>query len=122
MNHTTPNTQGMEVKISLRLPAAVRKKGKWFISSCPPLDVHSQGHTHDEAARNLVEALTEFLLSCFERGTLNEVLRDAGFVGASEPLTPRAARKLPTGLECVDIPLPFVIQDRVAHGRDHHPS
>jgi len=66
---------GMQIGMEFRLPAKVRKKGKWYVSSCPLLDVHSQGHTKEEARQNLIDALVFFLESCFERGTLEEVLR-----------------------------------------------
>ena len=55
----------------------MKKKGKWLISSCNLLDVHSQGHTREQAERNLKDALATFLLSCYERGTLEVVLREA---------------------------------------------
>jgi predicted RNase H-like HicB family nuclease len=41
------------------------------------LDVHSQGHTREQAERNLQDARATFLLSCYERGTLDVVLREA---------------------------------------------
>jgi len=63
--------------MEFKVPGRIRKKGKWYISSCPPLDVHSQGHTRDEAEHNLVDALASFLISCYERGTLDEVLQGA---------------------------------------------
>ena len=69
--------------MELRLPARIRKKGKWYISSCDVLDVHSQGHTRAEAERNLRDALESFFVSCHERGTLDEVLRESGFVAVS---------------------------------------
>ena len=72
------------VMMELMMPATIRKKGKWYASSCPLLDVHSRGHTEAEASSNLVGALVEFLLSCFERGTLNQVLHEAGFVPVVE--------------------------------------
>ncbi len=75
----------MDLGLEFKLPARVRKKGKWFISSCPRLDVHSQGRTKDEAERNLVDALTSFFISCYERGTLDFVLHDAGFVRPRGP-------------------------------------
>ena len=62
------------------MPATVRKKGKWYVSSCRALDVHSQGHTREEARQNLIDALVFFFESCFKRGTLADVLRDAGFM------------------------------------------
>ncbi len=67
----------MRIAMEFKVPARIRKKGKWFISSCPLLDVHSQGHTHDEAEHNLVDALSSFLISCYGRGTLGVVLREA---------------------------------------------
>jgi len=75
----------MDLGLEFKLPARVRKKGKWFISSCPPLDVHTQARTKDEAERNLVDALTSFFISCYERGTLDFVLHDAGFVRPRGP-------------------------------------
>lgn len=100
----------MQIGIEFRLPAKTRKKGKWYVSSCPSLDVHSQGHTREEARQNLIDALVFFLESCFARGTLEEVLRAAGF-------TPRTARlgartRLVKDEESVTVPLPFMIRPR----------
>ena len=98
----------MQASMEFKLPAQVKKKGKWFISSCNLLDVHSQGHTREEAERNLQDALATFLLSCYERGTLEVVLREAGFVpevGARQPKSKTAAR----GRKEVIVPLPFSI-------------
>jgi predicted RNase H-like HicB family nuclease len=100
----------MDIGIEFRLPARIRKKGKWYVSSCPSLDVHSQGHTKDEARRNLIDALVFFFESCFERGTLDEVLREAGFVSA--PARPVGKGRLPKDAESVTVPLPFMIRQR----------
>jgi predicted RNase H-like HicB family nuclease len=70
----------MRITMEFKVPARIRKKGKWFISSCPLLDVHSQGYTRNEAEHNLVDALSSFLISCYERGTLGEVLPRRGTV------------------------------------------
>lgn len=64
-----------QIGVEFRLPAQIRKKGRWYVSSCPSLDVHSQGHTKEEARRNLVDALVFFLESCVHRQTLAHVLR-----------------------------------------------
>jgi predicted RNase H-like HicB family nuclease len=105
-----------QIGIEFRLPARIRKKGKWFVSSCPSLDVHSQGHTKEQARRNLVDALVFFFESCFERGTLDAVLSEAGFV----PATASAGAKGHTGRgeESVTVPLPFTVRQRrpSAHG------
>ncbi len=63
----------VQIGIEFRLPAKIRKKGKWYVSSCPSLDVHSQGRTKDEARQNLIDALAFFLESCVRRGTLADV-------------------------------------------------
>jgi predicted RNase H-like HicB family nuclease len=96
--------------VEFTLPARIRKKGAWFISSCPPLDVHSQGHSHDEAERNLIDALTSFFVSCYERGTLDAVLRDAGFVPAKSSRHAGSSRSARNA--SVVVPLPFVIEPR----------
>lgn len=66
------------ISIEFELPAKIRKKGAWFISSCPLLEVFSQGRTRAEAQRNLADALVSFLMSCHGRGTLDTVLRESG--------------------------------------------
>jgi len=98
----------MQASMEFKLPAQVKKKGKWFISSCTLLDVHSQGHTREQAERNLKDALATFLLSCYERGTLETVLHEAGFVPAAGrlPKSKTAAR----GRKEVTVPLPFSIE------------
>ena len=103
--------------MELIVPATVRRKGKWYVSSCPLLDVYSQGRTEPEAKRNLVEALVEFLLSCFERGTLNEVLWEAGFIPVAE--APSRPASFGNKVQPVRVPLPFVIAQRAAHHSAH---
>ena len=102
----------IEVNFEVVLPFAVKREGKWYISGCPILDVYSQGTTQKKAVTNLVEALQVFLLSCFERGALDQVLRDCGFKpapGARLQPPKRAARK---SIETLTVPLPFVVQKR----------
>lgn len=41
--------------------AIIQQEGKWFVASCPELDVASQGKSVEQARRNLVEAV-ELLL------------------------------------------------------------
>jgi predicted RNase H-like HicB family nuclease len=101
-----------QIGVEFRLPAKIRKKGRWYVSSCPSLDVHSQGHTKDEARRNLVDALVFFLESCFERGTLDAVLREAGLVPGVAPTAARGRVAKPE--ESVTVPLPFMIRHRRA--------
>nr|VFK06901.1 MAG: Uncharacterised protein family (UPF0150) [Candidatus Kentron sp. LPFa]VFK23063.1 MAG: Uncharacterised protein family (UPF0150) [Candidatus Kentron sp. LPFa] len=65
------------MKPMVSAPINVKQDGKWFISSCHPLDVHSQGATRQEAIRNIEEALRFFIESCLERGALEQVFRES---------------------------------------------
>ena len=56
-----------------------KPSGKYWIASCPSLDVSTQGESFERARENLEEALNLFIESCRSRGTLEEVLRDAGY-------------------------------------------
>ena len=67
------------LRFEFKLPAKISKKGYWFISSCPLLDVYSQGKSKKEALANLEDALKLFIESCYERGVLAQVLKEGGF-------------------------------------------
>ncbi len=69
----------MIVEMKWRLPFTISKEGDMFLSWCPIVDVYSQGDTEQEAKDNLIDALSLFFISCFERNTLDEVLKDCGF-------------------------------------------
>ena len=90
----------------VQLPATVQKRGKWYISGCPALDVMSQGRTKAKAIKNLVEATSLFLTSCFERGTLDAVLKDCGFEAVSKPFK---TKPFPQDTIPIDVPIPFFI-------------
>ena len=67
------------VKFEMSVPARIRVDGDIFVASCPALDVVSQGGSKEQALANLVEALQLFVETCYEMGTLGEVLREQGF-------------------------------------------
>ena len=64
------------VQFIAKVPVKITKKRKWFLASCPILDVHSQGETENKARKNLAEALSLFFISCFERGSLDSLLKE----------------------------------------------
>ena len=94
------------VKMELRVPVEIIKKDKWFIASCPVLDIVTQGKTERSAKRNLGEALELFLTTCFEMGTLEDVLKTCGFelVPPKEKLKGSGVRKVNPS-DYLDIPL-----------------
>lgn len=89
------------VYFSLTLPVKIKKKANLYISSCGVLDVHSQGYTDKEARDNLIEAIRLFMISCFERGTLDEALKDCGFRAIKNPV------KLVKDGRFITVPIPF---------------
>ena len=68
------------VTFLMKVPAKVRQEGGVFYSSCPVFDVHSQGDTQQSALDHLVEALQVFVETCYEQGTLHQVLKEQGFM------------------------------------------
>jgi predicted RNase H-like HicB family nuclease len=91
------------IQIHFKLPYRLKRAGKWIIASCPPLDVHSQGKTEAQAKKNLIDAISLFLESCHERGTLDAVLKECGFETATFPTKLTTPRK-----KYVEVPLYLV--------------
>lgn len=97
-------TSGGLIQLSMRLPAKITKKRNLFVSLCPVLDVCSQGDTIEEAKSNLIEAITVFIISCVNRGTLEEVLKGCGF----SPLQGEFVKqKEVRGIDYIDVPIPI---------------
>ena len=43
------------------LPILVTKEGKWFVASCPILDIATQGKTEKEVKENMTDLINEYL-------------------------------------------------------------
>jgi predicted RNase H-like HicB family nuclease len=99
----------ISVEFSARLPVTITKKRKWFLAACPILDVHSQGDTEKEAVENLRQALSLFFISCFERGTLDAVLKECG-LEAVQPLSLHQETALQPDKDFIDVPIPFQVR------------
>ena len=97
------------VQFNLHLPASVTKKRKWFVASCPILDVHSQGETEEQAKKNLAEALALFFISCHERGTLDAILKECGFMPLYPSSPPKKMSLIPES-EYINVPIPFYVK------------
>lgn len=103
------------VQFNLQIPVDIKQKGKWFIATCHVLDVVTQGKTLEQAKHNLGEALSLFLFSCYERGTLDSVMHNCGF-------SPAISNKFQDGQQqpedYINVPLPFMI-DMNKHAQCH---
>lgn len=101
------------IRFSMHLPAVITKKEKWYLAECPILDISSQGSTEDEAKKQLSEAIAVFLISCHERGALDAVLKNCGFMpdlsGAKD------YNKANDFEDYIDVRLPFVIDMGTSH-------
>ena len=106
----------ISIRLDVRLPIEVNKGEKYYIASCPALEVASQGKTIKKAKANLEEALTSFFISCIERGVLDAVLHDCGFKSAKK-ITP-AKRPLLKKEDYIDIPL-YLLANRAEPNRCH---
>ncbi len=100
----------IQVVFSFQVPVEFKKTKRGYIASCAALDVHSQGGNKRECVENIKEALALFLMSCFQRGTLDKVLTDCGF----NPLVRKSAgpQKHKTSgkrYQKINVPLPFQI-------------
>lgn len=93
-----------KVEFQVKLPISIKKKAKVFISYCSVLDVCSQGKTEKEAKKNLMEALRLFLISCFERGTLDAVLKECGFKAVQKTF------RFPKDGRFITVPIPFNVK------------
>jgi predicted RNase H-like HicB family nuclease len=103
----------IQATFTLSLPIKIQKEGGYYVSSCPPLDIYSQGETLKKAEENLVEAVSAFIYSCFTRGTLDRVLRECGFFLMTE--TPKQPARKPRGREItVPVPLPYMYKEHQA--------
>ncbi len=93
------------VQAEFHLFGTLRREGRWYFAHCPPLDVTTQGRTESEAKENLIEASQLFIMSCLERGTLDQALKELGFV----PLK-QGTLRLPADSFRVTVPVPFRFQ------------
>jgi predicted RNase H-like HicB family nuclease len=42
-------------------PILITKEGKWFVASCPILEIATQGKTEKEVKENMTELINEYL-------------------------------------------------------------
>jgi hypothetical protein len=95
----------MRMKIEFRLQCVVRHDDRTglFLSSCPSLDLHSQGTTAEQARAAIEDGLAMFLRACLRRGILEEALERRGFTidatSAESLIPPRS----PADGEFVDV-------------------
>jgi predicted RNase H-like HicB family nuclease len=48
------------MSVQVPLPILITKEGKWFVASCPVLDIATQGKTEKEVKENMAELINEY--------------------------------------------------------------
>ena len=66
--------------MKLFLTAKIWKEDKYYVAYNPELEVASQGKTSEEAEKMLKEAVSLFIETAKKIGTLNQVLKESGFI------------------------------------------
>jgi predicted RNase H-like HicB family nuclease len=97
------------VQATFQLFGTMKQEDGWFIAHCPPLDITTQGRTQVEAQKNLAEASELFVISCFERGTFEQALRELGWHVEAGHAVPHNGEHsaIPTGGFRFPVPVPF---------------
>ncbi len=49
------------MSIQLPFPIIIAKEGKWFVASCPLLDIATQGKSEDEVKANMADLINDYL-------------------------------------------------------------
>ena len=68
------------MKPRLKITIEFWREGNLYIARCPELDMVAQGSSQEGAKRNLFEVIQIQLEEMKELGTLEEFLKEAGFV------------------------------------------
>jgi predicted RNase H-like HicB family nuclease len=100
------NSMRTTATFSINLPYGLKKEGKHVVARCQLLGVSAFGKSKEEAVALLIEAVELFITTCFEMGTLEQVLKESGFVKtAQEPARSR---------QRISVPLPEDLSLRLA--------
>lgn len=66
--------------MEIQFTSQIFKEGKLFVAYSPELDVSSCGGTQHKAQENLLEAVRLFLEEAEKKGSLDQILEEAGYV------------------------------------------
>jgi predicted RNase H-like HicB family nuclease len=70
--------------IPIEFDAIIFQEDKTYVAHCPELDVSSCGKDIDEARRSLKIAVRLFVEEAEKLGTLDDILREAGYQRAAD--------------------------------------
>ena len=50
-----------DMSVQVPLPILITKENKWFVASCPILDIATQGKTEKEVKENMADLINDYL-------------------------------------------------------------
>jgi hypothetical protein len=71
--------KGMKL-MKIEFTSQVFKEGKMYVAYTPELDLSSCATTQTKTQKNLIEAVRLFLEEAETKGSLSQILQEAGFV------------------------------------------
>lgn len=87
-----------------------------FLTCCPALGLYSQGRTERTAKKAMASAIMSFFRCCYDRGTLNAVLKKRGFRAAESveiDTTGLVTDQLGSGESFkLDVPIPLIAESQ----------
>jgi predicted RNase H-like HicB family nuclease len=90
--------------MKIEFTSQVFKEGRMFVAHTPELDISSCATTKTKALANLQEAVRLFLDEAEQKGSLRQILKEAGFSRRNQTLVgPKLVHS-----QRVTIPLPLV--------------
>ena len=94
--------QALELAVKYRGYVKVSDVSGLYVSWCPMLDIKSQGTSMEQAKASLDDSVRLFVVHCFRRGILEEVLKKLGLKeipeDAPEPEEHISVRPIPVAV------------------------
>ncbi len=78
----------------IKFTTQIWRESSLYVSYTPELDISSCGKTISKAKKNLLEAVEGFLEVAEEKGNLQDILEEAGFVKHEDELEKKPAEIL----------------------------
>src|SRR6185503_10614488 len=72
--------------MKIQFTSQIFREARMYVAYSPELDVSSCATTEAKAQKNLVEAVRLFLEEADKKGTLDQILKEAGFVRRKQTL------------------------------------
>jgi len=78
--------------MKIKLTGVIEREDDLYVALCPEVDVVSQGHTIDEARKNLIEAL-ELFFECASESEIKRRLRKGHYIPPVAEMQSRLAEE-----------------------------